>query len=245
MKKCLFCPNSVDSAEHIWSDWILNDLKMAESIRQTIGRQESVWLASPEIKLECVCKTCNNEWMGRLEDTNTLHMRAMINDDPFGLTPRDQSKMARWAVLKAMVIDSINPERPLFYTQTERDGLKHSAIPPRTLVWLGSLSVKAFHGGGTDIWGDMDKIPKAVHGCVTAIVIGHLVIQVLTLHVPRQFASDPIAINCRDGEWDKFLLDIWPTSQLLRWPPHVTFTLQGATSVGRLVNRFKIGKNVG
>src|SRR5262249_52946778 len=28
-RKCLFCPNPVDSAEHLWSDWILEDLNLS------------------------------------------------------------------------------------------------------------------------------------------------------------------------------------------------------------------------
>ena len=93
-RKCLFCPNPVDSAEHIWSDWILEDLKLATAVRITVGR-ESVWVDNPEIEIETVCRACNNGWMSRLEEANRLPIHAMINNEPCVLTKRDQNKLTR------------------------------------------------------------------------------------------------------------------------------------------------------
>jgi hypothetical protein len=245
-QQCLFCPNPVDSAEHIFSDWILKDLKAATSIRVTIGRH-SAWVKNPNVKVKCVCATCNNGWMSRVEESNKFAIRAMINDDPCGLTKRDQEKLSRWAMLKAMVLDYCNPKRALFYTQTERESLKNSSsgIPDRTLVWMGRFSRKGFHVGGTDTLGEIEEIPKAGHGCVTTIVVGHLVMQVLTFHVIGQFASQQVNIGCKMGNWRSNLLDIWPSTSLLRWPPDILFTERGSDSIVTLINRWKIGEDVG
>lgn len=169
--------------------------------------------------------------MSGLEEANKLAIRAMMNDDPHYLTKRDQDKLARWAVLKAMVIDSCNENRQLFYRPAERIELRtHSKIPSRTLVWLGRFSTKAFHAGGTDTWGQIDETPKASHGCVATFVVGHFVVQVLSLHVLSQFASQNVRIGCRMGDWKSNLLDIWPTVGPLRWPPNASFTFQKGPS---------------
>jgi len=247
-RQCLFCPNPVDSAEHIWSDWILDDLKLATAVRITIGKAESVWVDNPEVKIECVCRKCNNGWMSALEEANKFAIRAMINDDPCGLTKRDQDKLTRWAVLKTMVLESCNSVRPLFYTQTEREALKNtSSIPARTLVWLGRFSVKAFHAGGTDAWGEIEKVPKASHSCITTFVVGHLVVQVLTLHVFGQFANQNVSIGCKMGDWSSSLADIWPIVGPVRWPPDVSFTAtRGVPSnIATVINRWKIGEDIG
>lgn len=246
-RQCLFCPNPVDSAEHIWSDWILEDLKLATSVRITIGKAESVWIDSPEVEVECVCRECNNGWMSRLEEANKLAIRAMINDDPCGLTKRDQNKLARWAVLKAMVLDSYNESRHFFYRPDERTELRNSStLPSRTLVWLGRFSTKAFHAGGTDVWGEIERIPKASHSCITTFVVGHLVVQVLTLHVSGQFASQNVNIGCKMGNWRSNLLDIWPTVDPLRWPPDVCFTAaKDPSNIATVINRWKIGEDIG
>jgi len=243
---CLFCPNPVDSAEHLWSDWILEDLKLATSVRITIGKSESTWVDDPEIKIKCVCSRCNNGWMSKLEEANQLQIHAMINDDPCGLGKRDQNKLVFWAILKAMVVDSVNPNRSLFYTQDERIGLKNSSeIPSRTLVWLGRYHRKGFHAGGTDIWGEIDKVPKAAHGCVTTFIMGHLVLQTFTLHVPTELRGQNVNIGCKMGDWRTNLLDIWPTTNSLRWPPNLTFTSSGPAGIATVIGRWRIGEDVG
>jgi hypothetical protein len=246
-KQCLFCPNPVDSAEHLFSKWIIKDLENAPPIRVSIGKTPSTWVASPEIKIPSVCKPCNNEWMGNLETASKGQLHAMINDDPCWLTKKDQVKLARWVLMKAMVIDSINPQRPLFYLNAERTQVKSATIPVGTLVWLGRLSSHNFHAGGTDIWGDLDEIPKGFQGNVTTMVMGHLVTQVLSGHVLSQLASTRIQVGLapKVGAWNVNLLDIFPTTEQLRWPPSVSFTLQGADSIRELVNRWKIGENIG
>lgn len=106
--------------------------------------------------------------------------------------------------------------------------------------------MKAFHVGGTDVWGDIDKIPKAFHGCVTNIVMGHLVMQVLTGRASSHLLPNGrLFVNCRPGKWDTNLLDVCPPTTDLEWPPSVSFTIGGETNVGKLVNRWKMGTNIG
>jgi len=149
--------------------------------------------------------------------------------------------------MKAMVVDSANRERKCFYSTLEKTQLRTpaSVIPVGTLVWLGRFAVKAFHAGGTDVWGQIDEIPKAFQCCVTTIVVGHLVCQILTAHVLQSLPYQRINVGCRDGAWNINLLDIWPLNGPLRWPPAISFAQKGPDSIAALVNRWKIGENIG
>jgi hypothetical protein len=185
-KQCLFCPSPVDSAGHLWSDWILRDLKATDPIKVIIGRRPSVFIATPEVLVECVCKNCNNRWMGNLETRNQPFIHAMINDDPCWLSKKDQKKLVRSALLKAMVIEATNEQRPFFYSNEEREQIKSdSGILLERLFGLVVFRPRGFTllRWGTDIWGQINEVPKAVHGCVTSMVMGHLLIQVLSGHV--------------------------------------------------------------
>jgi hypothetical protein len=247
-KQCLFCAQTVSSSEHVWSDWILEEIRSASRIRIRIGKHVDVWKADPEITVKCVCRQCNNTWMSDLENENRPHVRSMIQNLPTTLEPSVQRVLARWAVLKAMVIEAANRKRLFFYGEADRKGIKppSSFIPIGTFVWIGKLSTKQFHAGGTDIWGEIDGAPRAFHGCVTTVVVGHLVIQVLTMHAPVPFIKYPmIQPECKPGRWDETLFNIWPVYASVKWPPARPFALRGENSIGTLVNRWKIGIDVG
>jgi hypothetical protein len=245
-RQCLFCSNPVNSREHIWSDWILKDLKSAKPIRIRIGKRTDVWSDKPEVLVKCVCDQCNNGWMSRLESLNKPHMHSMMHDTPVALSPTQQKLLTRWAVLKAIIIEAVNRERTPFYDEGERFNLKppSSFIPVGTSVWIGRSSINGFHAGGTDIWRQVDEVPKALHGCVTNIVVGRLFIQVLTVHALVRFAASRPSFECNSGTWDVNLLDVWPVFGERRWPPPVTFTARGPNSIGTVITRWNLGDNI-
>lgn len=246
-RQCLFCPQPADSKEHLWSDWILKELKPTEPIRFTLGKTKIKWIDNPEVLIKCVCYKCNNTWMNNIETENKLHMLPMLRGLPITLESLQQKSLARWAILKAMVLEAADRQRVPFYGQDERRDLKPPslAIPVGTYVWVGRLSKLGYHTGSTGIFRPLENVPKAIHGLVTTIIVGHLAIQVLTLHVPPMFANSVIAIEDNPWKWDVSLLDIWPVFGAVRWPPPVSFTLTWPNSIGRLVFRWKVGTDIG
>jgi len=174
-------------------------------------------------------------------------MLAMMNDKPTVLEPSQQKLLTRRAILKAMVIDGSSKSRIAFYSESERTSMKppSRSIPVRTLAWIGRLSVNGFHAGVTDTFGDVDRIPKAFRGCITTITVGHLAIQIVTMHVLPMFATNFMLPNCKPGAWDVNLLDIWPVFGEERWPPRFSFELKGTTHhIAELINRWKIGTDI-
>lgn len=249
-RKCLFCPNPADSVEHVWSDWILQDLKPAKPIRIRFGKTFDKWVDNPELRMKCVCQECNSGWMSTIESENKPHMLSLMNDNPTLLPPTQQKLLTRWAILKSMILDGSSPQRrPVpFYTECERTGMKPPlrALPINTFTWIGRLEVKAFHAGLTNTFGAINGIPQAFQGCVVTIIVGHLVIQVLTMHFMAMFATSRLRPEDKPEEWDVDLSEIWPVFGEKCWPPKVSFVLNGTTPhhIGHLINRWKIGEDI-
>jgi hypothetical protein len=185
--------------------------------------------------------------MSDIENENKPHMLAMMNDRAIALTPVQQKLLTRWAILKAMILDGSSKRRTPFYSESERTGMKPPlrSLPVDTLTWIGRLSVKSFHAGLTDTFGQINHVPNAFHCSVVTIVVGHLVIQVVTMHVLAPFATLRARPLDNPGAWDVNLLDIWPVFGGKSWPPRFSFELKGATHhIARLVNRWKIGIDI-
>jgi hypothetical protein len=188
--------------------------------------------------------------MSAIESENKPHMLAMMNDKPTLLLPIQQKLLTRWAILKSMILDGSSPQRrPIpFYTECERTGMKPPlrSLPVNTFTWIGRLSVKdAVHAGLTDTSGAINNIPKSFRCCVTTIVVGHLVIQVATIHVIAPFATQRTCPTVKPGAWDVNLLDIWPVFGEKSWPPRFSFGLKGTTHhIAQLINRWNIGEDI-
>lgn len=152
-KQCLFCPNPADSAEDVWSTWILEDLKPVQPIQIKRGKDLAKWVDNPEVRIKCVCQRCNNGWMNEIEGENKPHKLAIMNDKQTVLTPMQQKSLTRWAILKAMVLDGASKtKRTPFYSEGERVGMKPPlrSFPVGTHTWIGRLPAKAFHAGLMD-----------------------------------------------------------------------------------------------
>src|SRR5437867_1030127 len=104
------------------------------------------------------------------------------------LLPLDTSQqvlLATWAVKTAMVLDSTNTrERSAFYTEAECEQLRlTSTIPAHTRVWIGRSALNGLHADGTDVGlNGPDGATKIATGNASTFIVGHLALQVFTVH---------------------------------------------------------------
>jgi hypothetical protein len=77
------------------------------------------------------------------------------------------------------------------------------------------------------------------HGLVTTIVVGHLAIQVFTVHVSPNYDDSNINLPIKLGPWDQLLSLIWPTDRVAQWPPPLTFSQRGDFPIAALMGRWK------
>lgn len=151
------------------------------------------------------------------------------------------------AVMKTMVLDGVNAKnRGHFFTRSECETLRlQRRIPDKTVVEIGVYVRSGYSADGTIVSFDFPNAPKAAKASVSTFVIGHLVIQVVTVHHEPEHENASIGrVAIGDGEWDKLLLRIWPVAtQPVTWPPQATFENSGSRSIATLQNRWRMGKD--
>jgi hypothetical protein len=199
------------------------------------------------VEVRCVCIPCNGDWMSKLESENIPVMGCLMQDISTPLDATQQASLALWAVMKAMVLDGVNAKsRGHFFTRSECEALRlQRRIPDKTVVEVGAYVRGGYSADGTIVSFDFPNAPKAAKANVSTFVIGHLVIQVVSVHHEPEHENAPVGrVAIRDGEWDKLLLRIWPiATQAVTWPPQATFDNSGARSIATLQNRWRMGKN--
>jgi hypothetical protein len=245
---CLFCDNPSGSKEHLWAAWI-HRRKDFGPLRVTIAKSPQEIRNDPEQKINTVCGKCNNEWMSVLEQKNLPLISCLLQDVATPLDVEQQTSLSAWAVKTAMVLDSIKNQTasPLFYEKAECVNMRVSrAIPDRTRIWIGRLSVSSLGAYGTDLSIVSPDSVKLGVGMATTIVVGHLAVQVLAMHIyPEHVAKNVSDIQPKPGNWESMLVPIWPIGRhSVMWPPQTTFTTSGQSSIARLMDRWRIGKAV-
>jgi len=212
-----------------------------------MGKAQASTVSHSVVEVRCVCVSCNGKWMSALESENIPIIGRLMENTATPLDAAQQTSLALWAVMKAMVLDAVNAKnRGRFFTREECEALHlHRKIPGKTVVQIGSYVRKGYNADGTIVWFDFPKAPKAAKASVSTFVVGHLVIQVVTVHHEPEHENDPVTgVEVRDGEWDKLLLRIWPTTTPpLAWPPPATFANSGSSSIATLQNRWRLGKD--
>jgi len=245
-KQCLFCANEANSKEHLWSDWILQRLG-TQPTRIKMGKAPAKTVSHSVVEVRCVCIPCNGGWMSALESENIPIIGCLMQNTAKPLDAAQQTSLALWAVEKAMVLDAVNAKnRGHFFTRNECEALRlHRRIPDKTVVQIGAYGRSGYSADGTIVWLDFPNAPKAAKASVSTFVMGHLVIQVVTVHHEPEHENARVqGVTIRDGEWDKLLLPIWPVgTRPMTWPPQATFSNSGASSIATLQNRWRIGKD--
>lgn len=244
-RKCLFCENKADTKEHVWPVWILTLLRnnRRSDLHGRIGKRPFKFSGpAPDLEIKCVCDPCNSGWMSTLETQNRPIIGPLLQDIALPLNRLEQTSIARWAVKSAMVMEASTPKRAFFYTRPEREQLRAGTLPSATFVWIGRYSGNFFVSfATTDTWDRMPDIPEATHGYVNTIIVGHLIIQVLSLHIRREYHDRTLRVTPKGGPWENRLIDIWPGAGMINWPPDFTFSDSGTLSFDLLRNRWSSG----
>ena len=207
-EKCIFCGSTDElTSEHIISrryhKFIPRTMKSYKTLRSVeypdrsslrIGKRN----ADPrDWKVKCVCeKNCNNGWMRELDDESESVLTPLFTGKPLRLTQEQQTTVATWTVMKAIVAEYEDPSDVSTH-HTQRKVLFTRKLPPAQgwSVWIGYYPRR--------IWTPTYAIapflflppntlakrssPLATHynGSITTQVIGELFIQVS--HAPKPF----------------------------------------------------------
>ncbi len=232
---CIFCDATADSNEDAFPRWLIKrftgpgSLEFQLSIDAPLRNKRVNCL---KIRIKCVCKKCNNEWMSVLQNRAKPVIESLL-DCPTSTLDINQCKtLALWAVMSTMVLETTNepkiwrftdPERCLFY--------KREQIPPFTFVWIANWIDSPGPSYGSRVLGD-----KSDRATVTTFGFGTLVFQVLKV-VPCD-ATGNKTMELRPGlPWGQIMLQVWkPQVVPICWPPQME--IHGEAQLEALELRF-------
>ena len=226
MRTCIFCGDPASSKEDAWPLWLLRRIgasgpgeMSAERGRAGVFRWHQ---AKAGLPIRCVCRSCNNGWMSRLESQAKPVIEQLLGDDPVTLNLDDQKILAAWAIKCVMVCEGLRLEQSWAFTQEERAQLRESlALPSRARVWIAKcVNSPGLYCSARDLTGRADGLGFRVSAYVATMAFGPLAIQVLNFSLPNLVPSPgEITADLVDGPWDSLALQIWPDScPRLPWP---------------------------
>jgi hypothetical protein len=252
---CIFCNNESGSEEHFWPAWVHRFIKENQielgGLRVQLGNQPETITDDLEKTINTVCHTCNNTWMGNVEQKNRPRFLYMMKNDHISIDPGGMKIITEWAVLRAIMLDSEKPSlgRENFFTREERMAMRERLeIPDRTRVWFGALDEFHLGGHGTDftiegVNTDGSKV-RVGTGCYNTIYMGYLVAQVFTEHIDPPYQTIGFRpIQPPPSISDTRLVQIHPRPKTLKmfdWPT-IPFTNGGPNGIGYLMYRWKKG----
>lgn len=183
--------------------------------------------------------------MSRLESSVRPYMGPMLHGISLPLNREQQKTISAWIIKTAMVLQATASSEHHFHDRPEREAFRSvSAIPERSLMWLGRFSGSGLLADGIELRFNIDNVPKAADGCVTTIILGQLVAQVLTVHYGPEQHNKTVRLHCGGGPWDRALIDIWPTSTSVDWPPILSFTERSFMPYTSLLSRWELGSRM-
>ena len=226
MRTCMFCNRKTSTKEDAWPLWLMRRFPSSDiacMYAECNQRNLFNWRpAKPRLPVKRLCSSCNSGWMSRLENEAKPVLESILDDKLKALDASDQSTLARWAVKTAMVLETIVPNRPWFYSKNERRLMCAAQTPPqRTSVWIAKcINYPNVYSAGRDLRtmpGD-----DGVHALATTMAFGSLALQVVSIKTPAEIpANFAMTYDVSDGPWNQTLIQVWPASQnSLVWPPH-------------------------
>ncbi|MGB6875259.1 MAG: hypothetical protein WBD87_04425 [Candidatus Acidiferrales bacterium] len=186
--------------------------------------------------------------MSRLEVKCKPIIGSLLEDLALKLDEEQRKFIAEWALKTAMINDACGG-RTRFFSDDECHAFKvnNREIPAGTGVWAGRFTGRTLSAIGSEFTLDSETAKGIVRGHIFTVCVGHLILQVLSLHAHSDvtkvnLAADPI-------KWENFLISLWPPSvpktYKLGWPPQGSFALVenlkfGNLHYGRLIHRWKV-----
>jgi hypothetical protein len=245
-RSCIFCgrDDRKITGEHVWPQWIrtlfpegeltVNYLRhTGDARRWPVKRPDDTGM-----QLNDVCKGCNEGWMGSLE-SRVKQLLTPIVQSSFRthLSETDIKTVASWCCLRAMVYDRVNDKH---FSPDQLKAFHDSGglVPAQTKIWLSAYSKpEPAVAAATDyrVFYDFampSERPRPEGYAMTGLV-GFLAFQVYTV---RFDPSISINVPLRDGPWDVTVLQLWPHTGAVSWPPEMGFD---SDTISDFIDRFR------
>jgi hypothetical protein len=140
---CIFCDERPLTNAHVfrkaWLDQIFpgSDPYRHRHVRRGEGGHEKTWSKDEaDIKVRCVCETCNGGWMDQLDHAaeDLFLTQAATGFDVRLERESDKAVLARWCSLVAALLDQTQAE-PVLDASAHRP-IYNGCIPDGVFIWL-------------------------------------------------------------------------------------------------------------
>lgn len=187
------------------------------------GHKLGSWrIAQPKLPVKWLCAACNNGWMSNLENEAKPVLESILDEKLKDIDASAQTKLARWAVKTAMVLESIDSDRTWFYSDCERQLMRaEQSLPPRTSVWIAKcINQPNIYSAARDLRTTPNS--DRVYAYVTTMAFGSLAFQIVSIKAPAAIPENiTLTYDVTEGPWEQTLVQVWPTTQKsVGWPPH-------------------------
>jgi hypothetical protein len=252
MRKCVFCPSTKLTQEHVWGNWVNGILppEIAFTTRRktsptgdfkewrTIGLSQTAGVA---------CRACNNGWMSDLETNEAKPAMAdMIRyGGPVSLLPRGTASISAWAFKMTVIANSIGvlkEDEPYFSTIDRHNFAKTLQIPSGIQMWLFALKTPGRVTGKFN--SHLGRLPIHVKYAfdlyIATFALGYLGVQVIATRWrnPHAFTILGAFPGLRESaKWNGTTLPLFPTDgSPVHWPPRLHLN---SNSIDGFCNRWK------
>jgi hypothetical protein len=143
---CIFCRKAGLTHEHVWADWLKRFIPktaveytyLAATLHPTQSDFKRKKIAGDlqSRRLRVVCKSCNNGWMGKLQERAKPRLLPLMQSEVTAFDAGVQETIAAWIAMFTMVAEHFDP-RKVVSTQAEREYLrKNRKPPPNWQIWI-------------------------------------------------------------------------------------------------------------
>ena len=242
--KCAFCNNDAKSGEHLWDDWINEELpkKTRFNARKRLSLDsapiEFVSVGLKE-KVKVVCQKCNNGWMSALTARmKKRFLKTVLNGAPFSLGRGDAALLSAFTFMKAAVKDYCYGAPP-FFMKDARKRLRISlTIPPLARMWIAAFQGSSRYSFQSS-FNVVDTSAAPLSGMEFfsyTYIAGNLALQLLA---PRwkdvRDWNKPLVTLTPNPYWQPATIQLWPYAGEAHWPPPKYL---GDSVISDFINRF-------
>jgi hypothetical protein len=148
--RCISCNSLGLTREHMWADWLRDYIPreriehytafktfVPDKAEQTLKRRTG---DPHSTRIKCVCRKCNNEWMGKLQENAKPYLVPMLEGKNISLFRNGQNAIAAWATMMVMVSEYLEKDQGMVaIPSADRHWLYKQHRPPssRWRIWIG------------------------------------------------------------------------------------------------------------
>jgi len=151
--RCIFCGSLGLTKEHMWADWLRNYIPRHGTKHQVMsntfskdGNEVSFEGRTGDLhsrRIKCVCRSCNNGWMGKLQERAKPFLVPLLENRQTILRKNAKVAISSWVAMMIMVSENLDKEMISISTSTRQWFKKNQRPPFHWRIWIAHHSARS------------------------------------------------------------------------------------------------------